>query len=220
MILNLQESPWYQQAVFFYLHFQYFGAFFTWFLAVFLKNTSIQITKQHVFFIGISLIGLYAHSLDYNFNHWVIQVIGGASSILLLYVFLNFFPSIKTVKKCYQNMYGILMIVAICNLIGSFPTIVSLIQTNHSLLIAWLHFLFLGLFVPFIWIECPIKISLGTWITYSLFIFISETLLLFPSKAYQLLNIPITWLLLIAYLGVFMCISIIHLKFLFIKLKK
>ena len=41
MVLKMQESPWYQQAIFFYLHFQYFGSFFVWFLAVLFQKSSV-----------------------------------------------------------------------------------------------------------------------------------------------------------------------------------
>ena len=213
MVFNLQESPWYQQAVFFYLHFQFFGAFLVWLLAVFLKNTSAQITKKHVWVIGLSIIGLYTHSLDYHFNHWLIQSIGGVSSALLLFVFISFAQSIKRFKKGYYYIYGVLLAVGICNVLGSFPQVVHLVETNHYLLIAWFHFLFLGLFVPFIWVELPIYISNSTWAVYGLFVVLSEALLVFPDAAYSLLKTSITWLLFIAYFGVFGSMSIVHLRY-------
>ena len=91
--------------------------------------------------------------------------------------------------------------------------VVHLVETNHYLLIAWFHFLFLALFIPFIWIELPIYISNSTWAVYGLFVVLSETLLIFPNTAYSLLKIPITWLLFIAYFGVFGSISSVHLKY-------
>ncbi len=217
MVFDMQESPWYQQAIFFYLHFQYFGAFFVWLLAVYLKNTSVTIPKKHVLLIGLSLIGLYVHSLDYNFNHWTIQLIGSISSILFSFVLLSFIKQIRHAKKAYQNIYCILLAIGFCNILGSFPQIVSLVETNHYLLIAWLHFLFLGLFVPFIWITLPLKLSYKTWLIYALFVLVSEVLLIFPNTAYNLLKTPITQQLLVAYFGVFLCITFVHLKFIFRK---
>ena len=217
MVLNLQESPWYQQAIFFYLHFQYFGAFLVWLLVIFLKRNSIVISIKNVLIIGISLIGLYAHSLDYNFDHWLIQFVGGTSSILFLVTLFNFLKPIKHIRRPYQIVYYVLIIVGVFNIIGSFPVIASLVENNHYLLIAWLHFLFLGLFIPFIWLELSTKINSNIWAFYSLFVIISEAVLIFPNVLYGLLKIPITWLLFVAYLGVFCCIAIVHLKFVFAK---
>lgn len=217
MVLNLQESPWYQQAIFFYLHFQYFGAFLVWLLAIFLKRNSIDITRKNVLIIGTSLIGLYAHSLDYNFDHWLIQLVGGTSSILFLLALFNFLKPIKHARRSYQIIYYVLILVGIFNIIGSFPKIAFLVENNHYLLIAWLHFLFLGLFIPFIWLESSAKINSIIWVFYSLFVIISEAILIFPNTLYSMLKIPIPWLLLIAYFGVFCCIAVVHLKFVFTK---
>lgn len=217
MVFNMQDSPWYQQAIFFYLHFQYFGAFMLWFLAVFIKNTSINITKNQVLLIGLSLIGLYTHSLDFNFNHWLINTIGGFSSILFLTILLTFIKPIKQTCEKYKLVFGVFLFIGICNIAGSFPIIANKVVANHYLLIAWLHFLFLGLFIPFIWIESQIRINNRIWFVYTLFMFLTEIVLIFPNKFFNLLKTPITNQLLIAYFGVFCCISIVHLRFIFRK---
>ena len=90
MALDMQESSWYQQAIFFYLHFQYFGSLFVWLLAVLLQKSTVILKKNHIILIAISLIFLYAHSLDYNFNHWLINAIGGLGYLLLFMVLLRF----------------------------------------------------------------------------------------------------------------------------------
>lgn len=214
MIFEMKESPWYQQAIFFYLHFQYFGSLFLWFFAIFLHKTSIQFNKKYVLLICLSLIGLYVHSLDYNFDHYLIQLIGGLSSLVLFFVFLSFAKQLKHQKNAYQYMYAILIILAICNILGSFPSIAFLVEINRFYLIAWLHFIFLGLFVPFIWIELSLTIKPRSWIFYCLMVLISELLLLLSDSAFSLFNISIMWLLLIPYAGITICFCAIHLKYL------
>ena len=210
MVFEMKESPWYQQAIFFYLHFQYFGSLFLWFLAVFLHKASIQFNKKHVLLICISLIGLYTHSLDYSFNHFLIQLIGGLSSLALFFVLLSFAKQLKYQKRAYQYIYVILIIIAICNILGSFSNIAILVETDRYFLIAWLHFLFLGLFVPFIWVELSFSINYKLWVFYSLMVLTSELLLVFHNQTYSLFNISIMWLLLIPYIGITMCFCVIH----------
>jgi len=217
MVLEMKESPWYQQAIFFYLHFQYFGSLFLWFFVVFKHKASIEINQKYVLAIGLSLIGLYAHSLDYNFNHYFIQLIGGISSLVFFIVFLSFAKQIKNSGKAYQYVYGILVVLAICNILGSFPNIALLVETDRYILISWLHFLFLGLFVPFIWIELSSTINTKIWIFYSLMVLFSELLLVFHNQTYSLFNISIMWLLLIPYTGISVCFCLIHFGFLYKK---
>jgi len=215
MAMGMQDSPWYQQAIFFYLHFQYFGSLFIWFLVVLLQKSTVLLQKRHLQIITISLIGLYTHSLDYSFNHWIIQLVGSLSSIGLLAIFLSFWSPFMYVKKQYRVIYFILLFIAICNIIGSHPIIASQVEQNRFLLIAWLHLLFLGLYIPFIWIELKHKISSYTWIIYIIAFLFSQLILVFPNTIYKLLDISVMWLLFIAYFGVFLSVSIVHLTYLF-----
>jgi len=217
MALDMQESPWYQQAIFFYLHFQYFGSLFVWLLAVLLQKSTVILKKNHIILIAISLIFLYAHSLDYNFNHWLINTIGGLGSLLLFMILLRFWNAFKFAKKHYTIIYLILLVIAFANIFGSIPDIAALVEDNRFMLIAWLHLLFLGLYIPFIWVELPQKISRSVWITYGLFVLFSEAVLIFPSYLSNLFASSVMWLMFIGYFGVFLSISIVHLKCLFNK---
>lgn len=46
MAMKMQSSPWYQQAIFFYLHFQYFGSFFFGCLPFFFKEQLLSYQKN------------------------------------------------------------------------------------------------------------------------------------------------------------------------------
>ncbi len=210
MVFELKNSPWYQQAVFFYLHFQFFGIFFTWLLALLVKKAKINISQKWVISIVFSLILLYAHSLDYNFNNWLIYFFGGLGSLILFYNLIVFWPQFIEQNKPIRYLYFIILIVAITNIIGSFPYMASLVVDNHFILIAWLHFLFLGLFVPFIWVFINKKIYSILWICYGLTVFLSELFLVFSKYFSNKISISIMDLLFYVYLGIFLCIGMIH----------
>ncbi len=217
MVFEMNESPWYQQAIFFYLHFQFFGVLFFWLLALFLKKASVQITKKLILIISIAIIGLFAHSVNFSFNHWFINIVGGLSSILMVVFFLSFLKEIKHQQTAIKIIYYTLAIIALCNVLGSISFFVTLLKSNHFILIAWLHFLFLGLYVPFIWMQSSMKVGYGLWIFYYVSLICSELLLIFPEEAFQLFNISIMRLLFFAYFTVFLCFGIVHLRYFLFK---
>jgi hypothetical protein len=213
MAMKMHASPWYQQAIFFYLHFQYFGVFFVWMLAVLLQKTAIKPTKKDSIVIGGSLVLLFAHSLDYSFDYWLIQVLGAVGSIALLLVLLQFAKHFIKAQKAYRYIYYSILLVAITNIVGSIPSMANLVIGNRFLLIAWLHLLFLGMYTPFIWVAIQKRIPPLVWFLYGSFLLFSETILIFPMLS-QWLSISVMWLLFWGYLGVFLCICFVHIKFL------
>ncbi len=217
MVLEMQESPWYQQAIFFYLHFQYFGSLFIWLLAGLFQNSTIVLKKRNIYVIVFSLVCLYMHSLDYNFNHWLINIFGGIGSLLLFGFLINSRKAFVFAKTEYTTIYFILLGISIINFLGSFPGIAILVESNSFMLIAWLHLLFLGLFIPFIWTELPHKLNKTSWVFYGIAVLFSEAILVFPTTFSNTFSISVMWLLFIVYLEVFLSISIVHLAYLFNK---
>jgi len=215
MVMDMKESPWYQQAIFFYLHFQFLGLFFTWMLAVLLQKTTVILTKKQVVGICISLVLLYAHSLDYSFDHWLIQLFGGFGSIFLFLILLKFKDGFLKLERRFKMIYYIILIVAIINILGSIPVVAKLVVNNHFMLIAWLHFLFLGMYVPFIWAFLKQKISITIWLLYGFTVILSEAVLVFPNELSQWFSISIMWLLFIIYLSMFLIITTVHSSYLF-----
>lgn len=41
MVMEMKETAWYQQAIFFYLHFQFLGLFFVWMLAILFQRSKL-----------------------------------------------------------------------------------------------------------------------------------------------------------------------------------
>ncbi|MDO6674255.1 hypothetical protein MK851_02900 [Tenacibaculum sp. 1B UA] len=217
MAMKMQTSPWYQQAIFFYLHFQYFGSFFLWMLAVFFQKTAIKLSKNQILLIVFSLILLYAHSLKYSFSYLAIQILGGIGAGILIIILFRLKNLFLHQKLQYQLFFGILLLIGVLNCFGSIPYFSNLVVTNRFMLIAWLHLLFLGMYLPFIWIELNKNIHKSIWISYTFFLLISELFLVSPAFFSELFLTPIMWLLFIAYFGVVLCISIVHLTALFQK---
>lgn len=212
MVLELKSSPWYQQSIFFYLHFQFFGVYFIWMLALLAKRVKLVINQKEVIGISASLILLYAHSLDYNFDHWLILFLGGLGSALLFGLLVKYRVSFSTNSKGIRNIYFFILTIAIINIAGSFPQIAELVIHNRFILLAWLHFLFLGLYVPFIWVFVNKTISINLWIVY-LFSFIStELLLIFPDMFFKWTSISVMDLLFYSYLLLFISLSMVHIK--------
>lgn len=217
MVFEMQESPWYQQAIFFYLHFQFFGILFLWLLATFLKNTKQSLSNTQVTLLTFSIIGLFAHSLNYSFSHWIINTIGGLSALILCYVLFSIVKHSSGFNLKQKVTFYTLILLSILYALGSLPYFASLVIDNHFTLIAWLHFLFLGLYVPFIWLQMSLKINKAIWLLYAISFIVTELILVFPDAIYKTFNTSIMWLLFFSYLAVFLCFGIIHLKYLLIQ---
>lgn len=215
MVMGMKESPWYQQAIFFYLHFQFLGIFFTWMLAVLIQKTTLTLTKRYVIGIAFGLVFLYAHSLDYSFNHWLIQFFGGLGSILLFVIFFSFKNAFSSLEKQFKIIFYTILFILIVNIAGSTPYVAQLVVENRFMLIAWLHFLFLGLYLPFIWVFLNQKINKLIWVLYGITFFLSEAILVFPNVLSQWFGISLMWLLFVVYLGVFIAICVVHMNYLF-----
>jgi hypothetical protein len=214
MVMQMQNSALYQQSIFFYLHFQYFGIFFIWMMAVFIKNMDINITKKHIFLLLASIICLFAHSLEYSFNHWLLSTIGMFGSLLLFGLLISFYRNIKIKNKNFMRAYFIVLFVSLINIVGSIPFVSQLVVDDRFILIAWLHFLFLGMYTPFIWLMLIKNIKASILKLYAIFFLISETFLVFHSVISSHFPYANVWLLFFGFLGIFLCLSFIHLSYL------
>ena len=219
MVLELKNSPWYQQAIFFYLHFQFLGVYFIWMLALLAKKIKLQISKKTVIGISVSLVLLYAHTLDYSFDHWAIQLFGGLGSGLLFALLFKFRNAFLNQTKELKSVYFIVLTVAAINIAGTFPWIAELVINNRFILIAWLHFLFLGLYVPFIWVFISNDIPKAYWIIYLLSFVFTEVILVFPNMLQNFTSVSAMHQLFYSYFLMFIGISLIHI-FLFNKTLK
>ena len=212
MAMEMQNSPWYQQAIFFYLHFQYFGVFLAWMLAVLFHKGEIKLNKIQLLVFTVSLGFLFTHSLDFSFNHWSIQLFGSLGSLGLFGLLLRFVKQFSILKHSYKFLYLGILLIAFLNVLGSIPVIANLAVESRFILIAWLHLIFLGIYTPFIWLSLPKKVHPIIWFCYGLVLFGSEIGLLFPKFISNWTTIPIMWFLFFSYLGIFLCICLVHIS--------
>ncbi len=210
MVLEMKNSPWYQQSIFFYLHFQFLGVYFIWILALLANRVKLLFDKKAVISVVVSLVLLYAHSLDYSFNHWAIQLFGGLGSILLFTQLFKYRTAFLNNSKGIRNIYLVILSVAVFNIAGTFPWIAELVINNRFILIAWLHFLFLGLYVPFIWVYANRRIPLLYWSMYLFSFVLTELVLVFPDLFLSWTTLSSMDLLFYAYLLLFIGLSLIH----------
>lgn len=189
MANDMQGSLWYRQAIFFYLHFQYNGAFFFFMLAFmaekWLKAKSFLHTNSFLWLMASGTVLTWFHTLDYSFDSIWINLAGGTGAMLQLISGVLFFKNVKAEKlKGFPLLIlGTLGAKFIFQLFGSLPAIADAVVQNRFYLIAWLHFVFLGIFTPFIWhnLKAGIRGYSKLMRLYWLFFFATEAVLVVPS---------------------------------------
>ena len=156
MANDLQSSPWYRQAIFFYLHFLYNGAFMFFMLAFIAKKwvkTSLLRESRIVWLLAIGVILTWFQNLDYSFDSTWINLFGGLGALSQL---LGGWMLIRSIRISYLKGFQLIILITLAGklvfqLFGAVPIIADAVVNNHFYLIAWLHFVFLGIFTPFIW---------------------------------------------------------------------
>ncbi|MGO4888434.1 hypothetical protein ACJ2A9_11795 [Anaerobacillus sp. MEB173] len=235
---KLTHLPFFDMAVYFYLHFQYNGWFTLGLIAIifaFLEKQQINYPKglakiQFIFFI-ISILPAYLLSVlwyDLNFIWHVVAIVAGVvhwvSMIIFFYILFIIRRSILLIFKGWSKVFlGLslfsLFIKITMELGSAIPVLTSLIYDTRSVIIGYLHLTLLG-FVSFLCLALYMRSSwlrsrnvIGT-IGYTLFIigFIMNELYLFLQSLLVWLNtatLPFyEWTLLISSLMMFLGIVI------------
>ncbi len=187
MANQMQSSPWYDQAIFFYLHFLYNGAFFFFILAYIIKKLGLRPNKPTVFYIFMLLgtVLSWFHKLDYSFSFWWINMLSAIGSILQLWAGFILLKPVFT-KKSFSHFHLILVMLSlkwVFQLCGSVPPIANEVVDSRFTLIAYLHFIFLGIFTPLIWDALKDRIFgfSKLIVFYWFFFFLTELVLVLPS---------------------------------------
>ncbi len=157
-------SPWYRNAIYFYLHFQYNG----WFLVALIgilfsvfEKYSISFPKkifQLFFMLFISgVILTFFLSILWMKPSLGFYVLAGIGSIFQIVAFGILWKQLKLHKKqlkeSLSKMEGILLKTAgllfiaklLAQFIGSFPGISEMISNNIDVVIGYIHWIFLGI---------------------------------------------------------------------------
>jgi len=189
MANEMQSSPWYDQAIYFYLHFLYNGSFFFFLLAIIvhkLKLFSDEKEFQHFYLPMLwGSIFSYALNLEYSFDQSWIYLLAALGSSAQLYAGIRFIKAVFRIRisNHLKLILFLLFFKWIFQILGSTPLIAEQIQFNRFLLIAYLHFIFLGIYTPFIWEMLKRRIpAFNKWmIAYWLLFILSEIALIAPS---------------------------------------
>ena len=157
-------SPWYRNAIYFYLHFQYNG----WFLvaligilfAVFERRGIVISKKQFTAFYRFFISGIFLTFflsvlwMEPNFIFYIISGVGGifqlVSSVFLGKILINNQLQLKgSFSKMEGNLFktvAVLFLVKLgLQLLGAIPEIAKIMTHNIDFVIAYLHWIFLGI---------------------------------------------------------------------------
>jgi len=198
-------SPWYRNAIYFFLHFQYNG----WFIIALLgllffvfEKYSIHIAektfKQFFWLLNIGVILTFFLSILWMKPQAVFYVLAGIGGLLQLAAFVILltvvFKNKKFLKTSLSRIEGYLLKTVlvllfgklIFQILGAFPNIAETISNNLDFVIAYLHWVFLGVVtISIIAFLHHVKLLFITKKTYLIYLiaFVSTEALLFYKGA-------------------------------------
>ena len=192
-------SPWYRNAIYFFLHFQYNGWFIVALLGLFFvyleknKNSLVLLEiglfenegvfipiKKFKLFYSLFIVGVFLtffHSLLWMKPSLLFNALALIGSIFQLVAFFVLLESIQHLAKRLNGTLSkienqllktvklLFTIKLIFQIVGSFPVISNLVSMNKDLIIAYLHWVFLGI----------VSISIFLFLSIFKFITISKT---------------------------------------------
>jgi len=157
-------SPWYHNAIYFYLHFQYNGWFLLALCGILLRlfeqhgiTFSKKSFKQFYYLLNIGVILTFFISILWMQPHWLFNALAIIGGVLQVSAFSILYGKIlwerSTLKKHLSKQTEwvlkfagfCLAIKLIAQLMGSFPTTAEIISGNIDYIISYLHWVFLGL---------------------------------------------------------------------------
>lgn len=157
-------SPWYRNAIYFYLHFQYNGWFLVALCGILLKlfeHYEIIISqksfKRFYYLLNAGVILTFFISILWMQPHWLFNVLAITGGILQIIAFSILFGRIlwerSILRRHLSKQTGwLLKFAGFClaiklttQLMGSFPETAEIISGNIDYVISYLHWVFLGL---------------------------------------------------------------------------
>ena len=197
-------SIWYKLAIYFYLHFQY-NAWFVLALCGILffiaENNKLKISrtdfKSFFIFINIAIALTFFLSVLWTQPNTIFYNLAGIGAVLQLFAFLKFYNILKharlgSVIKPFPRLLLIisgwlLVVKLLAQLLSALPYFADLAYKTPDFVIAYLHWVFLGLISPVLLALLNhfklMKLSkTGFWIFFAGFLF-TEIILIFRGVA-------------------------------------
>lgn len=195
-------SPWYRNAIYFYLHFQYNGWFLVALIGIlffFFEKYSLSISKkQFTLFYRLFISGVFLTFflsvlwMKPNIFFYIVSSLGGILQLVAFGVLGKIgFQNSKLLKSNLSKfegnllkMVGVLFIVKLLfQLLGSFPSIAEMIAINIDFVIGYLHWIFLGVVSLSLFVFLKhfklMKLSKPSFSIYIIAFFLTEGLLFY-----------------------------------------
>ncbi|PCE64712.1 hypothetical protein B7P33_05945 [Sediminicola luteus] len=140
-------SVWYRHAIYFYLHFLYNGFFIATLFGLWFKSDASQNFKHKLSFWLFALGTMLSTLLSFVWDSGnLLLVLPGLLGVILLMISLFFMVKTTKTTRKPKPIVAILLGLYVCKLIFQFVGGLPLhdLQLNRSLIIAYLHFVFLG----------------------------------------------------------------------------
>jgi len=166
---GLRHSQWYSFSVYYYLHFQYNGFFLLGILGLFFKFLedrgvmySASIARKGIFWTAIACVPAYFLSTLWAKPSLVFNVIGFVGGIIQLLALGMLFKSCRTclvqIKEALKagSLIPLLIVVSsilikeMLQLISAFPSVAQLAYEFRNYVMAYLHFVLLGIISLFL----------------------------------------------------------------------
>ncbi len=169
------SSPWYKNAIYFYLHFQYNGWFIFCLIGLFFLLVSylkINISNKQVRVVyklfTLSCLLTFFLSILWMHPHPVIYIIAGFGAVLQLIALIKFIQIIKSIQPflkqklvpvVYRSLQLALLFFVLkimLQMVSSIPFFAALASQIISFVVGYLHLIFLGI----------VSLSLFVFLTY------------------------------------------------------
>lgn len=157
---NMQDSEFYEAAIYFFLHFQYNGWFIFTVLGIAIKileTKSIPISSHHLNLflklMTVSTVLLYCHSLlgmSFGFSVFIPSFIGASLQLFASFILAKAIRGLVAKKSgwvqilIYLALLGF-FIKVILQLFSHIPSFLPIIFTNRSLIMAYMHLCLIGI---------------------------------------------------------------------------
>ncbi|MGM0933542.1 MAG: hypothetical protein ACQEWD_08875 [Bacteroidota bacterium] len=197
-------SIWYKLAIYFYLHFQY-NAWFVLALCGMLffiaENNKLKISrrdfKSFFIFTNIAIVLTFFLSVLWTQPNLIFYNLAGIGAVLQLFAFLKFYSILKSAglgsvimpfsKQLLVIAGWVLVVKLLAQLLSALPYFADLAYRTPDFVIAYLHWIFLGLISPVLFaLLIHFKLmrlsKIGFWIFFSGFV-ITELILLYRGLA-------------------------------------
>lgn len=171
MATKNESTFWFNDSLYFFLHFLYSGFFFLTLIAVvfyFLENKKVkfeaELTDKFYVYVNLGIFLSYFLSVLWDKPPLVFYLIGGIGGALHFYGYLLLYKILKphfgVFKKHLSKLSYSLLVMAvillmfrvIMQLASGIPYFAELAFQIHEFILGYLHMVFLGIVVPVLWV--------------------------------------------------------------------